>query len=69
MDVYSCEDSYESEYLAANPSPLPGNCYDEKGTHTPNKANTWRQVQGHCRTMSLTWSIGGTLVRSLEFLN
>jgi len=39
-----------------------GNCFDEKGTYTPNKPNTWRQVQAHCRTLSLTWSIGGTLV-------
>jgi len=58
--VYECPSNFEQIFLASNPIPEPKKCTD----------NTlpWLPVERLCNRISLTWAVGGDLVRLFSAL-
>lgn len=55
--VYQCDSRYEKLYLANNPAPEAGNCFNEE----------WTKLAQICVQITLAWAVGGELVT--EFPN
>lgn len=55
-----CSPEYE-EYLKTNPIPKPGDCFGGAESSTYE----WGPTRNLCRTVSLTWAVGGDIVQDL----